>query len=191
MKFKDWWNTKLKVTRYPLPTELQNTKAKYVINVSDEYIPVNQEVCMKQNIKYFWSPMDEVSSDIGVNSIFGALQIMWIAEKENAEVILHCHAGANRSPTVAECYYFLRTKQYPLKRKTKEYVNEMEKMFPGHKDDGKEFHTTRLEDNINNGHLPAIYKMERFLKESEKAFLLQDEFITESKLNQIKFDCRL
>lgn len=192
MKFKDWWNKKLKVVRYPLPTELQNTKAKYVINVSDEYIPVNQEVCIQKGIKYFWFPMDEVSSDIGVNSIFGALQILWIAEKENAEVILHCHAGANRSPTVAESYYFLRTKTHLRKRKTKEDIEFFNNLFPDYFDDGsEEFHRTRLEDNISQGHLPAIYKMEQFLKESEKAFLLQDECITESRLNQIKFDCRL
>jgi hypothetical protein len=36
--------------------------------------------------------MNECVGDIGLNSIYGALQILYIAEKENATVLLHCHA---------------------------------------------------------------------------------------------------
>ena len=52
VKFKEWYKNKLRVERYPLPTELQKTKVKYVINVSDEYIPINHSVCMDRGIKY-------------------------------------------------------------------------------------------------------------------------------------------
>ena len=191
VKFKEWYKNKLRVERYPLPTELQKTKAKYVINVSDEYMPINHSVCMERGIKYFWFPMDEVSSDIGVNSIFGALQILWIAEKENAEVLLHCHAGANRSPTVADAYYFLRTKTHLMRTKSKEDVEFMEKLFVDYKDDGKGFTNSRLLDNMEQGHLPCKNKMESFLKDLEQYLLKQDEFNFESGLNSIKCENRM
>jgi len=191
MKFKEWFVNKLKVTKYPLPTELKETKARYVINVSDEYIPINHKVCNERGIKYFWFPMDEVSSDIGINSIFGALQILWVAEKEGAEVILHCHAGANRSPTVREAYFYMRTKKHLILKKTKEEIEFREKVFVGYKDDGSEFSNNRLLDNIEHGHLPALYKTETFLKKAEEFFKKQDEFITESGLNMIKHESRI
>jgi hypothetical protein len=192
MKFQDWFDTKLKVTRYPLPEEIKKSEVKYVINVSCEYISSCQKVCMDNGIKYFWFPMDEISGDIGVNSIFGALQILWIAEKEKASVLLHCHAGANRSPTVMEAYYFMRTKKH-LVRETKAETKEfLKKMFPDFKP--SDFKNNRLLNNIDMGHLPSKFKMETFLKKAEEWFLKQDwqdDFKTESGLNTIKFETRI
>lgn len=51
MKFQEWFNKKLKVSRYPLPDEIKKSGAKYVINVSCEYISSCQKVCMDNNIK--------------------------------------------------------------------------------------------------------------------------------------------
>ena len=193
MKFQEWFDKKLKVTRYPLPDEIKKSGAKYVINVSCEYISSCQKVCMDNNIKYFWFPMDEVSGDIGLNSIFSALQILWIAEQEKASVILHCHAGANRSPTVMEAYYFMRTKTHFIKEESKESKERFKKMFIG--SENFDFNNNnRLLNNIEAGHLPSKNKMESFLKKTEQWFLKQDwegDFITESGLNDIKFESRL
>lgn len=192
MKFKDWFDKKLKVTRYPLPNEIIKSGAKYVINVSCEYISSCQKVCIDNNIKYFWFPMDEVSGDIGLNSIFGALQILWIAEQEKASVLLHCHAGANRSPIVMEAYYFMRTKKHFVKEISEERKLRLKKLF--NVTDNVVNNNNRLLNNIEAGHLPSKIKMETFLKETEKWFLKQDwenDFKTESGLNSIKFEARL
>jgi len=193
MKFQEWFDKKLKVTRYPLPGEIIKSGAKYVINVSDEYISSCQKVCIDNNIKYFWFPMDEVSGNIGLNSIFGALQILWIAEQEKASVILHCHAGANRSPTVMEAYYFMRTKKHLIKVESKESKERFKSMFIG--SENFEFNNNnRLLNNIEAGHLPSKNKMELFLKKTEEWFLKQDwenDFKTESGLNNIKHECRI
>lgn len=192
MKFQEWLDKKLKVTRYPLPDEIKKSGAKYVINVSCEYISSCQKVCMDNGVKYFWFPMDEVNGDIGLNSIFGALQILWIAEKENASVILHCHAGANRSPTVMEAYYFMRTKKHFVREISAESKERFEKMFPDSKNSERQ--NNRLLNNIEAGHLPSKNKMEDFLKKTEEWFLKQDwesDFKTESGLNSVKFEVRL
>lgn len=169
-KFTDWIKNKLKVTRYPSEKDIIETQVGYLINVSCEHSSINQKFCMDNGIKYFWFPMDEVSNNIGLNSLFGALQILWIAEQENEKVILHCHGGVNRSPTVMESYYFLRTKKYLEKD------------------------NSRLLDNIERGHLPAKRKMESFLKNAEEYFLNQDwenNLNTESKLSRIKLKTQL
>lgn len=192
MKFQEWFDKKLKVTRYPLPDEIKKSGAKYVINVSCEYISSCQKICMDNDIKYFWFPMDEVSGDIGLNSIFGALQMLWIAEQEKASVILHCHAGANRSPTVMEAYYFMRTKTHLIRELTDSKKESILKMFPD--TDLSVFKNNRLLNNIEAGHLPSKNKMETFLKKTEEWFLKQDQendFKTESGLNSIKCEVRL
>ena len=193
MKFQEWFDKKLKVSRYPMPDEIKKSGAKYVINVSCEYISSCQKVCMDNGIKYFWFPMDEVSGDIGLNSIFGALQILWIAEQEKANVILHCHAGANRSPTVMEAYYFMRTKKHYVREESQESKERFKKMFIG--SENFDFNNNnRLLNNIEAGNLPSKNKMELFLKKTEEWFLKQDwenDFKTESGLNSVKCDVRL
>lgn len=145
MKFNEWFNSKLKVGRFPLSNEIINSKHDYFINVSDEYISYCFDAAMKSNKKYFWFPMNECIGDIGLNSIYGALQILYIAESENKSVYLHCHAGANRSPTVKAAYYFMRTGNH--------FVD----------DNYASSKNNRLIDNVNNGHLPAIFQLESFL----------------------------
>ena len=43
-----------------------------------------------------------------LENIFGALSILWEAEKNYHTVFMHCMAGRNRSVTIADCYYFIR-----------------------------------------------------------------------------------
>lgn len=173
-KFNEWFKSKVVVGRYPMPTEID--KFDYILNVSDEYISAIQTVAIQKGIKYFWFPMSECNDNMGINSIYGALQILWIAESENKRVLLHCHAGANRSPTVAECYYYMRTKKYPLRKPVNEDIQKsIESMFTFEEEQDridyrKIANNSRLENNIIGGHLPSRLKMEDFLKKCEKSF---------------------
>jgi hypothetical protein len=53
MKFNEWFNSKFKVGRFPLPSEITNSKYDYIINVSDEYISYCFDAAMKSGKKYF------------------------------------------------------------------------------------------------------------------------------------------
>lgn len=85
----DWIEEKLKIGGFPIKVNFtfNPDEFDYIINVSDEfYVNIH-------NSKTFWFPMNEVTNDMGINSLYGALYIMFIAEKENKSVYLHCHAG--------------------------------------------------------------------------------------------------
>jgi len=194
--FLDWFNTKLSVERYPLPTQLMENKndIDYVINVSDEYIEPCLRSCELARIRYFWFPLSEITP-MGLNSIYGALQILWIAESQNKKVLLHCHAGANRSVTVAECYYYLRTKTY-LKRKNNPkldkdildmfiFDSEQEKI-----ETEKRFKNSRVQDNIDNMVLPSKNILEKFLKECAIKFE-NYQIASGGNLDKIKIDSRI
>lgn len=94
------------VSRYPLPSEIAKSDFEVIINVSDEYIDSCQKAAKSKGIDYFWFPLSEVTQ-MGLNSIYGALQILYIAHSENKKVLLHCHAGACRSVLVYELFAFL------------------------------------------------------------------------------------
>jgi hypothetical protein len=175
-KFNDWFENKLKITRYPKPEEiLKLSDIKYIINVSDEYNLKIHNICMEKNIKYFWFPMNECTDNMGINSIYGAMKILFIAEKENAKIIVHCHAGSNRSVTIGECYFYLRTKKYPIRKpRNKELDIAIESMFTfENEEDRLEYRrlseNSRLQNNIEMGHLPSKFKIESFLKQCEKS----------------------
>lgn len=170
MKFKEWFKYRLHVNRFPMPTEILNSKYDYIINVSDEFIPQCYDSALKSGIKYFWFPMSECIGDMGISSLFGALQILFIAEHQNAKVLLHCHAGANRSPTVQEAYYFLRTKTH---FEIKQFDEEIEERLQDFLDCKKQ-KNNRLLGNVSNGHLPAINIIESFLINCEKQFQKDD-----------------
>jgi len=109
MKFKQWFDHKLEVGAYPNP-EMAEWRAEdyaYVINVSGAWYA--GEAPMYHQTRYFWFPMSEGKKDMGMNSIYGALVILWEAERRNDRVYLHCHSGSNRSWTVAAAYHYLRT----------------------------------------------------------------------------------
>lgn len=146
VKFKDWFTNKLFVSRFPTPKEIKNSNFDVFINVSDEYICSCHLAAVQSNKLSFWFPMNETTKDMGLNSIYGALQIMYEAELENKKVYLHCHAGANRSPTVMECYYFMRTGEF------------------------LELKNSRLKSNIEQGHLPCINSLKKFLNGCQDAF---------------------
>lgn len=167
MKFQEWFDKKLVVNRFPTPEEIKKSDFDYIINVSDEFISGCMVAAMSSHKKYFWFPMNECTSDMGINSIYGALQILYLAESENAKVLLHCHAGANRSPTVAEAYHYMRSKEHRKKKKISEIkINFIDppKIVTGKAENN------RLLNNTEYGHLPAIKKLEAFLQLCQAEF---------------------
>lgn len=174
-QFNNWFTQKLEVSRYPLPQEIRDKKPDYVINVSDEYIIANHNVCQELNIKYFWFPMSECNHNMGLNSIFGALQILFLAEHQNKSVILHCHAGSNRSVTVAQAFYYLKTGVHFNETYDDTDEESYFKMFNIIDDESKKSYRkmlkrNRIQNNIDAGHLPGIFNFESFLMEAKTYF---------------------
>jgi hypothetical protein len=148
-----------------MPNEITKSDFDIYINVSDEYIP-DCATAARAGKLYFWFPMNECCGDMGLNSLYGALQILWIAEEENKKVYLHCHAGANRSPTVADAYFFLRTK----KHRGRKAMDDITVNYGMTAAEEYQSNNNRLLDNIESGFLPAKKIMERFLSKCETAF---------------------
>lgn len=169
VKFSDWFKTKLIVNRYPLPHEIEKCNYDYIINVSDEYISSCHEAILLKQIKYFWFPMNECRGDMGLNSLYAAMQILWIAEENSEKVLLHCHAGVNRSPTVRDAYYYLRTGKHrefiQIDEESEDRLNEF--FLEGKPSNSKQ---NRLLDNINKGYLPSIRQLENFLQNCSTHF---------------------
>jgi hypothetical protein len=109
--------------------------------------------------------MSECIGTMGINSIYGALQILFLAEQKNEKVYLHCHAGSNRSPTVADAYYYLRTGKHLVREKPKPFAELMEWLSLK-----LEEHNNRLLSNVAQGHLPSITQTESFLKNCQIVF---------------------
>jgi hypothetical protein len=160
MKTLEWIEKKLVVGIFPfIPIKdrkgviLVNDKMEeydYVINMSDEhYTPVELKL---RNARTFWFPMNEKKRDIGLNSIYGAMVILYQAEMENRKVYLHCHSGRNRSVLTKACYYYMRTGQQ---------IIDPSKDSEG-KEDGK--YLNRLHRACTRGYLPPMAEMEEFLR---------------------------
>lgn len=147
-KFKEWFTRNLIVGGFPYENNSQFnvTEYDYVINVSDEYYTNHHLLLIVNNIMSFWFPMNECKKDIGLNSIYGAMVILFQAEKNNCKVYLHCHAGVNRSQTVRAAYYYMRTGQH--------YEAELRRGF-----------INQLYANCSRGYLPPMAEMEKFLNE--------------------------
>lgn len=168
VKFAAWFKNSLIVGCYPEPNKiinLINSKVKYIINVSDEPITNdNYKQYIDAGIYYHHFPMNEISKscNIGINSIILALQIMYRAEKDNCKVYLHCHAGANRSPTVKDAYHYMRT---GLHYNDTEVIIEpgLMKMFNIKTNVLTGISNNRLINNCNAGNLPVKIKMEKLL----------------------------
>lgn len=173
--FEDWFNNKLRVDRFPVPTEIVSSDYDIIINVSDEHIStcLDAAKCVGDGgIDYFWFPLTECDSNMGLNSIFAAMQILYEAEGENRKVLLHCHAGANRSPMIADCYYFMRIGMHRPEKKTPQKLKEeLNEMFGKDKDyvsplDGMNC----LQMNCYAKHLPPLEQMEIFLSSMVEFF---------------------
>jgi hypothetical protein len=145
MKFKEWFNSNLVVGQFPIKQNEHFEASIYdvVINVSDEfYLDVENELKSK-GCSTYWFPMNECKKDIGLNSIYGAMVILYEAERLNKRVYLHCHAGVNRSVSVQAAYYYMRTGSH------------VEKIRGGF--------INMLVANCGRGYLPPKSELEQFL----------------------------
>lgn len=151
---KSWFNQKLVIGSYPFIVTFSFEKGyDIIINVSDEYYDdIDDKLINKFDVKKtHWFPMNEINYDIGLNSIYGALVVLFNAEKNNKTVYLHCHAGKNRSQIVKAAFYFM--------------------MYEEHYVGGDDKHINRLVRATNSGYLPPIEKLEKFLIELRKQLI--------------------
>jgi hypothetical protein len=81
-----------------------------VINVSDSQCATFDY--QRSGIPSFWFPINEISK-WGYSPFLGALRVVNEYYKGDKPVLIHCHAGANRSPSVA--YAILLSKGYTPK----------------------------------------------------------------------------
>ena len=150
--FQEWLSSKVQISKFPTVDEIQAGKfdaCKYRVNVSDIYRPEIDLMFNKMGTVNFWFPQGEAFG-IALESLYGALRIMWEAENQDQSLLLHCHAGNNRSVLVADSYYFLRTqKQRQQDQPRLTYAKN---------------NPNRLLLNIDDGQLPGIFKMEEFLQ---------------------------
>ena len=150
MKFKQWFAEKVHVGQFPIKQNEHFDATKYdiIINVSDEfYLDVEQHLKDK-GCRTYWFPMNECKKDIGLNSIYGAMVILFEAERLGNAVYLHCHAGINRSVSVACAYHYMRTGEH-LERIRGGFIN-------------------MLVANCGRGYLPPKSELEQFLSKLNK-----------------------
>ena len=175
---KDWFYNKVTVSKFP---ELASIHAgefdtyKFRINVSDIYKPEVDEAFLRIGIQNNWFPLGEAFG-MPLESIYGALQIMREAERQDRSVLLHCHAGRNRSVLIADCYYFLSTmKHREQDQKGLLYAQNS---------------SNRVMLNVNDGQLPGIYKIEEFLDCCRETF--SESFIEKTRpLDWIKHEMHM
>jgi hypothetical protein len=134
-----------------------------VINVSDEFFLGNSEEIMQQGKLNYYFPMGEDGDSMGLNSIYGALNVLHQICTYNPEwkVLIHCQAGKNRSPTIKSAFYYM--------------------MFGEHEPDvlnenGVLIRNNRMIDNCKRGYLPELEKMELFLTKCKIAFDNPEKF---------------
>lgn len=152
------------VDRFPVSKEIKaegkHSECQVVINVSDEFYLGNSEEIMKEGKLSYYFPMGESGELMGLNSMFGALQVLHQIYTWNPEwkVLLHCQAGKNRSPTIKSAFHFMMLGEH-----------EPDKTKQGGRNN-------RLIDNCKRGHLPPLAKMELFLLKCKEAFDHPEKF---------------
>lgn len=114
-----------------------------VINVSDH--PCSS-FDFQLKVPSFWFPINEVGR-WGYSPFYGVMRVVNNYWKGDKPVLIHCHAGANRSPSVA--YAILMAKDYtPIEAEQSLIYDGLEKVF---------------QRNITRNHIPP--NIIEFLKE--------------------------
>jgi protein tyrosine/serine phosphatase len=163
--FQNWFSEKVTISKYPTADDIQAGRYdnfQYRLNVSDIFRPEVDVLFKHAGVDCFWFPLGEAFG-MGLESLYGALRIMWEAEKQDQSLLLHCHAGRNRSVMVADSYYFLRTQEHRLPDQLGlKYALKNQ---------------NRLLLNIDDGQFQTgVYKMEEFLQGCLESF---DDAFTE------------
>lgn len=143
------------------PSLYEITKGKYqdcnaIINVSDEFVLSHSEVMAKKRILSYYFPLGETIDIMGMNSIYGALQVLYQIYTCYPEwkILLHCQAGANRSPMIKAAFHYMMIGEH-IEEKTKS---------------GLILKSNMLIWNCEKKHLPEIKTMELFLNKCKEAF---------------------
>jgi hypothetical protein len=162
--FQEWLKSKLTISKFPTAEDVQAglyDSYQWRINVSDIFHPEIDIAFRHKGLHSFWFPFGEAFG-MALECLYGAMRIMYEAEKHDQSLLLHCHAGRNRSVMVADSYYFLRTQVH---RQPDWDGLKYAKNSPN-----------RLLLNIDDGQLPGLYKMEEFLDACRESF---DDSFTE------------
>ena len=91
-----------------------------------------------------------------IENIYGALSVLWNAEKNGHKVFMYCMAGRNHSVMIADCYYFMRQGNYRADNSSDVLYGQSKR--------------NELFLNINDNQLPGIYRMELFLERCTELF---------------------
>lgn len=171
-KFKDWFKQNLEIGAFPYLQNARFDVNKYhiIINVSDEWYRKIYDRLESPLIplSLFWFPMNECKRDIGLNSIYGAMNILYSAEMNNQYVYLHCHAGVNRSQIVRAAYYYMRTGEQL--------------------DEGRSGFINMLCASCLRGYLPPKSEMDQFLTKLGEELKNKKDGLFGGKLDSLKLD---
>lgn len=164
---KNWISDNIIIGRFPSSKDIK-PDGKYkdcqvIINVADEFYLGNSEDIMKEGKLNYYFPMGEDGELMGLNSMFGVLQVLHQIYTFNPEwkIMIHCHAGKNRSPTIKSAFYYMMLGEHEP-----DILNEKNVLI----------WNNRLLDNCKRKHLPALEKTELFLSKCKEAFDNPDKF---------------
>jgi hypothetical protein len=78
----------------------QSLKVDAILSLTEDYIPPYWK-----DAKYQWSPWDE-SSEVPNNSLLSSMLILhdWIDKQNLNRIVIHCHGGTHRAPTILGLY---------------------------------------------------------------------------------------
>lgn len=184
VEFKTWYQNKFRRSGFPnkeyidFSTFMMKKGIKWdiyndvdvIINVSD-FSSLNYAICFAGAYKsYHWFPMNEKTNDIGINSIFAALTILYDTYQQNKSVFLHCYNGTNRSAIVEACFYKMMIGEDLIQSFTK---------------NGIDF-KNRIQYNSFKGFLPHMSLMDSFLKNCKDSFENPHTEISLGPLDMIK-----
>ncbi|MDB4516348.1 hypothetical protein N9089_01970 [Crocinitomicaceae bacterium] len=126
------------------PNTLESLRSyDIVLNVSDHLDPELTEWLLTNRIQSYWLPLGEAYV-MPLENIYGALLILWRAERDEKNVLIHCIAGRNRSRMTLDCYRYMMTG---------EYSEDSAMML-----------------NVKDSQLPGIYRLEVFLQKCLEVF---------------------
>ena len=163
MEFKKWFNKKLDIGSYPITQNAFYSDKKYdvCINMSDEWYPDIDKQIKSLTPNVYWFPMNEAKNDVGINSIYGAMNILYNAYKENQKVYLHCHAGINRSQATGDAFWFMMLDKHRETNQSNGFINRLVKLS-------------------GYGYLPEKLKIENYLRELK--VILDSHLISDHKM---------